>query len=89
MKPLFSKKELKGKGLDRQKVKSKIPIKLDKVTGAKRPEIKFSWSDRFNQFAFWIQGFVIDATGEILQRAIPPYFWIGLLAIILIVLLLL
>lgn len=88
MKPLFKKGELKEKGFDRQKVKSKVPFELNKVTSRERPEIEFSWSDRLNQFMFWLQGFVIDTTGEILKRAIPPYFWILLaVGIILIILL--
>lgn len=86
MKPLFDKNKLKGKGLDRQKVKSKVPFRLDEVTATERPKIKFSWGDRLNQFAFWIKGFVIDASGEILKRAIPPYFWILLVVGVVIVL---
>ncbi len=88
MKPLFNKDELKAKGFDRHKVESKIPIELDEVEQRENPfKLEFSWGDRFNQFGMWLQGFVINAAGEIIKRAIPPWVWLALIAAVVVVLL--
>jgi len=88
MKPTFKKGELKGKGLDKQK-EPPCQTKPDHRMryGAERPLIKLNWGDRWNQFTMWFQGFVIDATGLIIKKAIPGWFWIALIIGIMIVLL--
>jgi len=88
MKPLFDKKKLKGKGLQKQPTKkSKVPKELKKTAvTVEKPAIEFSWGDRLNQFGMWFQGFVVDASGEILKRIIPGWVWIALIVVVGIVL---
>jgi hypothetical protein len=89
MRPLFTKEEmakLKPKGLERHKVKwqTKFSYRLGKVN--EKPEIEFSWSDRWNQVQMWLEGFAIDVGSGIIKNIIPGYFWLGLLVVIAVVL---
>lgn len=81
-------KNIKIKGFDKHKVKSKIPKVLKSVKGSEKPLIEFNFGDRINQFTMWLKGFVIDATGQIIKRIIPGWFWIALIVVIIIVIIL-
>lgn len=87
MKPLFGKNELKGKGLDKHKVKSKVPKELKKVDGhTEKPTIELNFSDYFNRFSMWFQGYAIDIGSGIIKRIIPGWVWILLVVGVLILL---
>ncbi len=78
-------KDLKPKGLERHKVKWQTKFDSKLRTDAVKPEITFSWGDRFNQFAMWFQGFAVDAFTGIVRRIIPGYVWLALVAILVII----
>ncbi len=83
---MLSFKNLKPKGLEKQKVKwqTKFDDRLRK--GASRPSIELNTGDRFNQLVMWLQGFVIDIGAGIVKNIIPGYVWILLVVVLAIIL---